>query len=376
MTDATTARAAVRDASRLVVKIGSSSLTTADGRVDQSKLLALVEAVAELVATGKQIVLVSSGAIASGLGPMGFKSRPRDLATQQAVASVGQGILLASYAAEFGRHGITVGQVLLTAGDVDRRAHYRNAQQTLGRLLELGVLPVVNENDTVATNEIRFGDNDRLAALVAHIVKAEALILLSDTDSLYDRHPAHPDAKAIAVVAANDQLAGVDIGGPGSGVGSGGMKTKVEAARIAGAGAIPVVLTSAAQAAPALRGEDVGTIFVPPNKRSTSRLLWLKYATESQGHLVLDDGAVAALRNTTASLLAVGVTAVTGEFTAGDPVELVTGSGAVVGRGLCSFDSSEVPAMLGKSSAELAATLGPEWQRELVHRDDLVLFSD
>lgn len=374
MTDAAQARSAVREASRIVIKIGSSSLTTPEGQLDKAKLIALVDTAADLVAQGKQVVLVSSGAIASGLGPMGLSHRPRELATQQAVASVGQGILLASYSSEFGRHGIQVGQVLLTADDVDRRAHYRNARQTLAQLLELGVVPVVNENDTVATNEIRFGDNDRLAALVAHIVEADALILLSDTDSLYDRHPSDPDAKAISVVASNDRLEGVDIGGPGSGVGSGGMKTKVEAARIAGAAGIPVVLTSAAQADVAVSGDEVGTIFLPKTTRSNSRLLWLKYATEAQGRLVLDDGAVNALTRSNASLLAVGVTAVEGEFSAGDPVDFVDSAGRVIGRGLSNFDASEVPAMLGKSSVDLVATLGPEYERELIHRDDLVLF--
>ncbi|MFZ1362048.1 MAG: glutamate 5-kinase [Candidatus Nanopelagicales bacterium] len=374
MTDAAQARSAVREASRIVIKIGSSSLTTPEGQLDKAKLIALVDTAADLVAQGKQVVLVSSGAIASGLGPMGLSHRPRELATQQAVASVGQGILLASYSSEFGRHGIQVGQVLLTADDVDRRAHYRNARQTLAQLLELGVVPVVNENDTVATNEIRFGDNDRLAALVAHIVEADALILLSDTDSLYDRHPSDPDAKAISVVASSDRLEGVDIGGPGSGVGSGGMKTKVEAARIAGAAGIPVVLTSAAQADVAVSGDEVGTIFLPKTTRSNSRLLWLKYATEAQGRLVLDDGAVNALTRSNASLLAVGVTAVEGEFSAGDPVDFVDSAGRVIGRGLSNFDANEVPAMLGKSSSDLLATLGPEYERELIHRDDLVLF--
>lgn len=376
MTDATHARALVRDASRIVVKIGSTSLATTEGQLDIGKLRALVETAAALVADGKQVIIVSSGAIASGLGPMGLSKRPKDLASQQAVASVGQGLLLASYSTEFARHGIQVGQILLTADDVDRRAHYRNARQTLSRLLELGVVPVVNENDTVATNEIRFGDNDRLAALVAHIVDADALVLLSDTDALYDRHPSDPEAKAVPVVAANDKLDGVDIGGPGSGFGSGGMKTKVEAARIAGAAGIPVVLAAADSAPDAIRGEEVGTIFLPRAKRSNSRLLWLKYATEAQGRLVLDPGAVAALMDSNASLLAVGVTAVAGEFAAGDAIDLVGSVGEHVGRGLCNFDASEIPAMLGKSSAELIESLGSEYGRELVHRDDLVLFTN
>src|SRR5436190_24209539 len=224
-------REEVTAARRIVVKVGSSSLTTALGGLDAGRVDALVEAIATHPA---EIVLVSSGAIAAGLAPLGLPRRPRDLATQQAAASVGQGLLMQAYTDAFTRHGRTVGQILLTVDDVTRRAHYRNAYRTLRRLLDFRTVPIVNENDTVATEEIRFGDNDRLAALVAALVHADLLVLLSDVDALYTGNPASPDARRIAVVRDESDLAGVGIGKPGrAGVGTGGMVTKVEAARIA-----------------------------------------------------------------------------------------------------------------------------------------------
>ena len=217
-------------------------------------MAALVDVLAEARGAGHEVVLVSSGAIAAGLAPLGLKRRPRALPAQQAAASVGQGLLVHRYTEELARHDIVAGQVLLTVDDVTRRSHYRNAYQTFAKLLELGVLPIVNENDTVATTEIRFGDNDRLAALVAHLVHADLLVLLSDVDGLYDGHPGEPGATLIPEVAAGDDLAHVRIGRTGAaGVGTGGMRTKVDAARIATGAGIPVVLTSADQAGAALR---------------------------------------------------------------------------------------------------------------------------
>ena len=205
-------RADIATAPRVVVKVGSSSLTTADGEVDGHRIGALADALAARHRNGGQVVLVSSGAIASGLVPLGLSRRPRDLATQQAAASVGQGLLIARYTAAFARHGIRTGQVLLSADDLMRRTHYRNAQRTLDRLLELGVLPVVNENDTVATDEIRFGDNDRLAALVAHVTRAGALILLSDVDGLYDGDPRRGEAQRITEIRDRADLDGIRLG--------------------------------------------------------------------------------------------------------------------------------------------------------------------
>lgn len=359
---------------RIVVKIGSSSLTTAGGGLDADRLDSLVDALAAARSRGDEVVLVSSGAIAAGLSPLGLSRRPRDLATQQAAASVGQGLLVARYAERFAHHGIVVGQVLLTADDVTRRSHYRNAFQTFARLLELGTVPIVNENDTVATSEIRFGDNDRLAALVAHLVHADKLLLLSDVDGLYDGDPGKPGSSIIPDIRNETELAGVDIARPSaSAIGTGGMVTKVEAARIATGTGIPVVLTSAPHAAGALAGESVGTTFHATGRRRSTRLLWLAHASDTKGRIELDAGAVRALTTRQASLLPAGVTGVTGSFVAGDPVDLVGPEGAVIARGIVNYDSTEVPKLIGRSTHELAAEFGAEYERELVHRDHLML---
>ncbi|ESP96979.1 gamma-glutamyl kinase [Streptomyces sp. GBA 94-10 4N24] len=357
------------------MKVGSSSLTTASGGLDADRVDALVDVLAKARSGGtREIVLVSSGAIAAGLAPLGFPRRPRDLARQQAAASVGQGLLVARYTASFARYGVRVGQVLLTGDDTSRRAHYRNAYRTLDQLLTLGALPVVNENDTVATDEIRFGDNDRLAALVAHLVRADLLVLLSDVDGLYDGDPARPTSSRIQDVQGPEDLAGVEIGSAGkAGVGTGGMVTKVEAAQIAANAGIDVVLTSASQAADALAGHPTGTHFHQRGRRSAGRLLWLQHASTPKGALTLDDGAVRAVVERRTSLLPAGVEAVEGEFSAGDPVELRDATGRAVARGLVNFDATEIPRLLGRSTRDLARDLGPAYEREIVHRDDLVL---
>src|SRR3954447_23972870 len=371
--DALQDRQQLVSASRVVVKIGSSSLTTPDGRLAPERLNALVDVLAARRAAGGQVVLVSSGAIAAGLGPLGLAARPRDLATQQAAASVGQGLLVAHYTEAFRRHGLQVGQVLLTADDTVRRVHYRNAHRALTRLLDLGIVPVINENDAVATDEIRFGDNDRLAALVSHLVHADALVLLSDVDSLYTGPPSRDGSRRIASVVHAQDLEGIDVASRRSAVGTGGMVTKLESVAIATQSGVPVVLTSAAQAAQALAGDDVGTWFTATGRRTSIRRLWLAHAANTRGRLVLDAGAVRAVLERGTSLLPAGVTGVEGTFEAGDPVELVGPDGILVARGLVAYDADEVPPLLGRSTSELRASLGPGYDRELVHRDDLVL---
>ena len=366
-----TTRRRIAEARRIVVKVGSSSLTSSDGGIDPDRIARIVDAITVARKGGREIVLVSSGAIAAGMGPLGMRVRPRDLASQQAAASVGQGLLVEQYAALFAVQGLTVGQVLLTVDDTTRQGTYRNALRTFDRLLELGIVPVVNENDTVATQEIRFGDNDRLAALVAHLVRADALFLLSDVDALYTAHPSAPGSERIAEVHNIDELT-ADTSRVGSAVGTGGMTTKLEAARIAVGAGIPVVLAAAEQISEALTGQ-VGTIFHPAGKRRSSRLNWLAHASRPTGELQLDDGAVKAITKGKASLLPAGITAVRGAFHAGEPVLLVDPAGSPVARGIVNYDSDVLPSLLGRSTKDLARDLGAQYEREVIHRDSLVL---
>jgi len=372
---AKTMRSEVTNAKRIVIKVGSSSLTGSAGAgLDSAAVDRLVDAVASARARKIDVLVVTSGAIAAGLAPLGLKSRPKELELQQAAASVGQGLLMYRYTESFARYSITASQVLLTSEDIVRRSHYRNAQRTLERLLSLGVVPVINENDTVGTSEIRFGDNDRLAALVAHLVQADLLILLSDIDALYDAPPHSANAKKIPEVSDFAALAEASFGGAGSsGVGSGGMTTKVEAARIATSAGTAVVLTSLEHVQGAIDGADIGTIFHAGSHRAPSRALWIAHASSPKGALTLDAGATVAITERGTSLLAAGVTAVTGDFAAGDVVNLVSPQNKVIARGLVAFDSDEIPQLLGKSTKELAAKFGAEYDRELVHRDDLTL---
>ncbi len=368
------ARPDIAGSPRTVVKIGSSSLTTRNGAIDDARIAALTGAIAARAHAGHQVLLVTSGAIATGLAPLGLAKRPRDLATQQAAASVGQGLLIARYTEAFRVHGLGVGQVLLTADDLMRRGHYRNAHRTLDRLLELGVVPIINENDTVATDEIRFGDNDRLAALVAHVSRANALILLSDVDGLYDGDPRRGGARKLEVVACPRDLDHVKAGKAGaSGLGRGGMSTKVDSALIATSAGIPTVVTSAAHAAAAIAGEQTGTYFAPTGQRQRTRLLWLAHAAVARGALKLDQGAVEAVIGRRASLLPAGITGVEGTFEAGDPIDLTDEAGVPVARGLVNYDAKELPALMGRSTRWLSSKLGPEYEREVVHRDDLVI---
>ncbi len=366
-------QATIGDAQRIVVKIGSSSLATTDGGLNHARVDALVATLAEVRARGQDVVLVSSGAIAAGLAPLQLRLRPTDLAAQQAAAAVGQGLLLARYTDRFASQGLTVGQVLLTVEDVTRRSHYRNAQQTLDTLLSMGVVPIINENDAVATQEIRFGDNDRLAALVSHLVHADVLVLLSDVDGLHTAPPGTPGAQRVEVVDDICELSGLDVGGTGSSLGSGGMVTKLEAARIATGAGISTILTSADRAAEAVRGAAVGTWFPANGKRRPARLLWLAHATNAAGDLWLDAGAVRAVVERKASLLAAGITKVTGDFGSGEPVNLRGPDGALVARGLASYDSDEIPSLMGKRTTELAAERGAGYDRAVVHRDVLVV---
>lgn len=367
-------RCSIREARTIVVKVGSSSLTSASGQLDVQKLRALVTAISHAQMQGARIVLVSSGAIAAGFGLLGFNERPKDVPTQQATASVGQGLLMAQYEAAFSQFGFRVGQMLLTADVTISPSRYRNAQRTMLRLLELGVIPIVNENDALSSNEIRFGDNDRLAALVANIVRAEALVLLTDVDSLYTAPPSEPSAKRVSFVPdVTRAIEEVKVGASVSGVGTGGMVTKMEAAHVAAVSGIPTVLTCAGNAGPALAGDVVGTVFAPVHTRDSSRRLWIGFASHPHGALVVDDGAAKAVRGGRASLLAAGIVGVRGEFSATDPVWIDDEQGNHLAKGLVAFDAEEIPEIMGRTSGELEESLGRQYAHPVVHRDNLVL---
>ncbi|WP_301546938.1 glutamate 5-kinase [Gordonia sp. X0973] len=364
-------REAVATARSVVVKIGSAAITDLGEGLDVDRLDRLADALEHRMRSGTDVIIVSSGAIGAGLAPLRLRKRPADLATKQAAASVGQLALAHAWGTSFGRYDRVVGQVLLTAHDISRRSHHANAQRTLDRLRALGAVAVVNENDAVATNEIRFGDNDRLAALVAHLAGAEALILLSDIDGLYDGDPrkatpGHP-VRFIPEVAGPADLDGV-ITGAGGSLGTGGMASKLAAARLAADGGVPVLLAAADDADTALRDASVGTAFAPRAERMSARRFWVRHAAETHGRLILDDGAVAAVARRR-SLLSAGVVEVHGAFDAGDVVELVDQRGEVCARGVVGYGTDEVTRMIGLSTADLPADLrGP-----VVHADDLAL---
>ncbi|MDI3313982.1 MAG: glutamate 5-kinase [Mycobacterium sp.] len=363
------ARDAIRSARRVVVKVGTTALTTPSGVFDAARLARLADAIEARMKAGSDVVVVSSGAIAAGLEPLGLSRRPTDLATKQAAASVGQVALVNSWSAAFARYGRTVGQVLLSAHDISMRVSHTNAQRTLDRLRALHAVAIVNENDTVATNEIRFGDNDRLSALVAHLIGADALVLLSDIDGLYTRDPRKAaDARFIPEVTGPHDLDEV-IAGRGSHLGTGGMASKVSSAQLAADAGVPVLLAAADDAAIALADASVGTVFAARPARMSARRFWVRYAAECTGSLTLDEGAVRAVARHRRSLLPAGITAVSGRFYGGDVVELRGPDAALVARGVVAYDATELATMMGRSTPELPAEL----RRPAVHADDLVV---
>ena len=361
------AREAVRTARSVVVKIGTTALTTPSGVFDAARLASLVEAIEGRMKAGSDVVIVSSGAVAAGIEPLRLNKRPVDLATKQAAASVGQVALVNAWSTAFAHYQRTVGQVLLTAHDISMRVQHTNAQRTLDRLRALHAVAIVNENDTVATNEIRFGDNDRLSALVAHLVGADALVLLSDIDGLYDSDPRRGNARFIPEVAGPGDLDGV-VATRGSHLGTGGMETKLSSALLASDAGVPVLLAAASDAATALTDASVGTVFAPRPARMSARKFWVRYAAESAGVLTLDAGAVRAVVRQRRSLLPAGITALSGRFYGGDVVELRGPDAIMVARGVVAYDAPELETMMGRSTSELPAEL----RRPAVHADDLV----
>jgi glutamate 5-kinase len=366
---------------RLVVKVGSTSLVDASGNVARARLGKIVREVATTVQGGRSCVLVSSGAIASGLEPLGLGRRPKDLAALQAAAAVGQGRLMAGYASLFARHRLVTAQVLLTRDDFAARRRFVNAQRTFERLLVSGAVPVVNENDTVATEEITFGDNDRLAALVAIMVRADLLVLLSDVDGIFTKDPSRPGA---TLVPEYQGPLTIDPG-PASALGSGGMGSKLQAASLASAAGIPTVVANASRRgvlARILEGEPIGTWVPARAGRKRARKAWMAFASAPRGRILVDAGAEQAVRDAGRSLLAAGVVAVEGIFAAGDAVE-IAGPGGAFARGITSYSAADLARMAGLArlpaswrttrplpTRKLAAAANGD---EVIHRDVLVV---
>lgn len=367
---------------RLVVKIGSSTLTTSDSSIDYDYMHDLTRQIAALKHEGWQVVIVSSGAIACGLGRLGMTKRPTDMPTLQAAASVGQSELAGAYADSFGKYDIVTSLVLLTRRDTADRESYLHARDTFDRLLDLGVVPIVNENDTVSIEQIRFGDNDSLAALVSCLIDATLLVIASDIDGLYDANPAEdPSAELISEVSAIDQKVMSVAGGAGSVAGSGGMLTKVRAARVMMAAGIPMAIVNGKRPdalIDAASGRCPGTMFASSEvpHSITPKKLWLALGDSARGSLVVDEGAKNALTAHGSSLLSVGVRDVEGTFDEGDIVDIVDSTGFVLGRGKVSAGSDEISLAKGRKSEELAANrlLSYLAERPVIHRDDLIVF--
>ncbi len=362
---------------RWVVKIGSALLTRDGQGLERGMLLHWVEQMAARRKAGCEIVLVSSGAVAEGMARMGWQRRPRALHELQAAAAIGQMGLVRAYEDCFQAQGLHTAQVLLTRDDLANRVRYLNARTTLRTLLRLGVIPVINENDTVATDELRFGDNDTLAALVANLIEADLLILLTDQDGIFDQDPRfNPNARLITETWVDDPLLDDVAGGSVTGFGTGGMVTKVRAARLAARSGTPTVIGPGRGDAVLTRigrGESVGSLLIPFQEPQAARKQWLAGHLQSRGRLILDAGAVTALRDKGTSLLAVGVKAVQGTFNRGEVVSCFDETGREIARGLINYAAADTDQIKGLSSACFEAILGYLDDPELIHRDNLVI---
>ncbi|MCS7215278.1 MAG: glutamate 5-kinase [Thermodesulfovibrio sp.] len=362
---------------RIVVKIGSNLLTDKAGRINQKRILYLAKEVSELHNKSIEVVMVSSGAIASGLRKLGLKTKPREIRKKQATAAVGQPLLMWMYERSFFKYKKHVAQILLTRDDLSDRIRYVNAKNTILTLLEMGVIPIINENDTVATDEIKFGDNDQLAALVSGLIEANHLIILSDVEGLYTSDPKKdPNAKIIKhVKEVSREL--TEIAKPTStGYGTGGMYSKVIAAKKATSFGIPVHIVSGrnyGNIKAVIEGKQIGTYFEPVAQKVTSRKGWIAYATRAKGNLYIDEGAVKALLKNGKSLLPSGIKKVEGDFDVGDAVYCIDEKGERIAKGLVNYSSCEIKLIKGKKSSEIEKILGYKYSDEIIHRDNLVI---
>ncbi len=370
-------RKTLAQARKLVVKIGSSLLTAGGRGLDQAALAHWADQIAGLWERECRSLLVSSGAVAEGMARLGWQRRPQHLNRLQAAAAVGQAGLIQAYETQFQRHGRRTAQILLTHEDLSHRQRYLNARSTLTTLLQYGVIPIVNENDTVVIDEIRFGDNDTLAALVANLVEADLLVILTDQPGLFERDPRlDPQARLIHTASVNDPRLDRMAGGSRSGLGRGGMITKIRAARLAARSGTATVIVGGREPRVLerlLEGEELGTLLIPDSEPLDARKRWLVGQCQTKGELVLDAGAVKALRESGKSLLPIGVKAVEGRFQRGDVVACVDEEGREIARGLINYSAEETRRIRGQPSSRIAELLGYVDEPELIHRDNLVL---
>ena len=372
-------RQTISNAKRLVIKVGSALLTNDGAGIDRQAIDAWVEQIAKLLSAGKEVVLVSSGAVAEGLVRLGIDTRPESIHMLQSAAAVGQMGLIQTYETSFRRFDRQTAQILLDHDDMANRERYLNARSVIQTLMELKVVPIVNENDTVVTDEIRFGDNDRLAALVANLIDADALVILTDKDGMFDANPdENKNAQLITQALASDSSLDALAGSSNGALGRGGMQTKLEAARLASRSGCNTVIAGGRNQDILTRiceGENLGTLLQAGQTPIAARKQWLAGQLQVKGRLVLDDGAAKVLRQQGRSLLAVGVTQVSGEFTRGELVSCEDSSGQEVARGLVNYDADETRLIQGKSTEEIATILGYCDDDELIHRDNMVVSS-
>jgi glutamate 5-kinase len=372
-------RQTISNAKRLVIKVGSALLTNDGAGIDRQAIDAWVEQIAKLLSVGKEVVLVSSGAVAEGLVRLGIDTRPESIHMLQSAAAVGQMGLIQTYETSFRRFDRQTAQILLDHDDMANRERYLNARSVIQTLMELKVVPIVNENDTVVTDEIRFGDNDRLAALVANLIDADALLILTDKDGMFDANPdENKDAQLITQALASDSSLDALAGSSNGALGRGGMQTKLEAARLASRSGCSTVIAGGRNQDILTRiceGENLGTLLQAGQTPIAARKQWLAGQLQVKGRLVLDDGAAKVLRQQGRSLLAVGVTQVSGEFTRGELVSCEDSSGQEVARGLVNYNADETRLIQGKSTEEIATILGYCDDDELIHRDNMVVSS-
>lgn len=362
---------------RVVVKIGSNLLTDRAGRINHRRIHSFASEISELANKSFEIVMVSSGAIASGLKKLGWKVKPKEIRKKQATAAVGQPLLMWMYEQYFLKYKKHIAQILLTRDDLSDRERYINAKNTILTLIEMGVIPIINENDTVATDEIKFGDNDQLAALVSGLIEANHLIILSDVPGLYTSDPKRdPKAKIIKHVKDFSKEIEIMAKPTSTGYGTGGMYSKVIAAKKATSFGIPVHIVSGRKYGnikAVLEGKEVGTFFEPVKERVTSRKGWIAYATRARGNIYIDEGAVKALMKNGKSLLPSGIKKVEGEFDVGDAVYCIDERGEKIAKGLVNYSSCEIRLIRGKKSLEIEKILGYKYTDEVIHRDNLVI---